>query len=163
MNRRENLKILAEYLFGKGESANQWLARQRELELTRLIDEKGKRYSYGIVANIIGKHHLGNDPEVYYGTKHFSSNTKVLLLPEYGGMGHESIPVYGKARYASRKIKITLTDYYLKNLRVKAIYREKEMIMMEEIQFYHYFGNSKTELSKWCDSFNSNRQNKELS
>ncbi|PZX39792.1 hypothetical protein LX97_02149 [Nonlabens dokdonensis] len=121
-------------------------------DLSPLQDDEGKDFHYALVGNIIGKHFLGVEKKIVYGTKHFSTNTKVILLPEYGGMGHESIPVYGKLRNSSRKIKIVLDSSYLKNVRVKAIYNSKVMKMISISHFYKHFENSKPRLQGFAQS-----------
>lgn len=134
----------------------------KQPDLEPLKDEEGVAFHYALVGNIIGKHTIGEEKEIVYGTKHFSTNTKVILLPEYDGMGHENIPVYGKLRVSSRKIKIVLRSTYIKNVRVKAIYQPKVMEMIATSHFYKHFEHSKAKLQEFAEGgFNGEREKEE--
>ncbi len=61
---------------------------------------------YILVGNIIDKHYYGEEKTIKSGTKQFRAGAKVYLFPEYGGMGHETMPIYGLPRKSWKKLKL---------------------------------------------------------
>ena len=88
-------------------------------------DQNGIEYEECVVGNVIGPHEWGKQHEIKYGTKYFSSGTKVYCIFMYGGMGHERIRVFGKARQSSRMIDVVTSETYIVNRRVQKVYDKK--------------------------------------
>jgi len=122
--------------------------------------EPNKEFRYILVGNIIDKHYSGENKEIRSGSKHFRAGAKVYLLPQYGGMGHENIPVYGLPRKSRRKIEITIRAVMIKNVRVKKTFDPKMIEKVARNHFYNSFGNDDVALNRFADSMNKN--NKEI-
>jgi hypothetical protein len=119
-----------------------------------------EEFRYILVGNIIDKHYYGVDKEIKSGTKQFRAGAKVYLLPQYGGMGHENMPVFGLPRKSWKKIKIVIRSVMIKNVRVKKTFDPKMIEMVKENHFYSYFGIDEVGLKKFADSMNM--ANKEI-
>lgn len=120
-------------------------------------DEFGKEYRYIMVGNMIDKHYFGENKEIRSGTKQFRPGAKLYLFPEYGGMGHENIPVYGLARKTKRKIMITIRACMIKNVRVQKTYDLKICNYVQESFFYKGLkldGNELEDLNQFAASMN---------
>lgn len=132
--------------------------------MTDIKNDIGKnsneKFSYILVGNIIDKHYYGENKEIKSGTKQFRADAKVYLFPEYGGMGHESMPVYGQPRKRWKKIKIVIRSEMIKNVRVKKTFDSKLIQMIKENFFYSRFNNNISELNIFADSMN--KHNKEI-
>lgn len=133
--------------------------------MTDIRNSTGKNYNeafrYILLGNIIDKHYYGEGKEIRSGTKQFRPGAKVYLFPEYGGMGHEAMPVYGLPRKSWRKIKIIIRSEMIKNVRVKKTFDAKIIKMVTDNHFYSYFGNDEVGLRSFANSMNKN--NKEMS
>ena len=127
---------------------------------TNIKNNSSEEFRYILVGNIIDKHYYGEDKEIKSGTKHFRAGAKVYLLPEYGGMGHEDMPVYGQPRKSWKKIKIIIRSVMIKNVRVKKTFDQKIIDMVTNNHFYSYFGSDGVGLNSFADSMNKN--NKEI-
>jgi len=123
-----------------------------------IYNKPGKAFHYILVGNIIDKHYQGENKEIRSGTKHFRSGAKVYLFPEYGGMGHEDIPVYGLPRKRWRKIDIVIRAVMIKNVRVKKTYDPKLIERITNNTFYINLRNDATLLKKFADALNSNHK-----
>lgn len=119
-----------------------------------------EEFRYILVGNIIDKHYYGEDKEIISGTKQFRAGAKIYLLPEYGGMGHEAMPVYGLPRKSWKKINIVIRSVMIKNVRVRKIFDPKLIEMVTNNHFYSHFGNDDAGLNGFADSMN--RSNKEI-
>lgn len=119
-----------------------------------------EEFRYILVGNIIDKHYYGEDKEIKSGTKQFRAGAKVYLFPEYGGMGHENMPVYGLPRKRWKKIQIVIRSVMIKNVRVKKTFDPKMIEKVSNNHFYSYFGNDEVGLNSFADSINKN--NKEI-
>lgn len=95
-----------------------------------------EEFEWAIVANIIDEKYIGADEKIISGFKHFSPNTKVICLPEYGGMGHERIPVLGIHKRSKRYIKVVIATKRLTNFRVKQIYKPMFISYIRENVYY---------------------------
>ena len=118
------------------------------------VEEQNKNteeFRYVLVDNIIDKHYFGENKEIRSGTKHFRAGAKVYLLPEYGGNGHNEIPVYGLPRKRSKKILITMRSSMIKNLRVKKTYDKKVIQKIDSCFFYLYLDHVETTLKELVD------------
>ena len=71
-----------------------------------IVENSKEEFRYILLGNIIDKHYYGEGKEIRSGTKQFRAGAKVYLFPEYGGMGHEAMPVYGLPRKSWKKIKL---------------------------------------------------------
>ncbi|MBS1738516.1 MAG: hypothetical protein JSS98_18190 [Bacteroidetes bacterium] len=127
---------------------------------TDIKNNPNAEFRYILVGNIIDKHYYGEDKEIKSGTKQFRADAKVYLLPEYGGMGHENMPVYGLPRKSWKKIKIVIRPVMIKNVRVKKTFDPKMIEMATDNHFYSYFGNDEAGLSSFAASMN--KDNKEV-
>lgn len=121
-----------------------------------LQNNLNEEFRYILIGNIIDKHYFGEAKDIRSGTPQFRAGSKVYLLPEYGGMGHESMPVYGLPRKSWKKIKIVIRSVMIKNVRVKKSYDPKMIEMVNENHFYSYFGNDKEGLQIFADFMNNN-------
>jgi len=115
-----------------------------------------EEFRYILVGNIIDKHYSGEDKKIKSGTKHFRAGAKVYLLPEYGGMGHEDMPVYGLPRKSWKKIKIVIRSFMIKNVRVKKEIDRKIIDMVNNNHFYSYYANDEAGLNSFADFMNKN-------
>ena len=127
---------------------------------TDIKNNLNEEFRYILVGNIIDKHYYGEDKEIKSGTKQFRAGAKVYLLPEYGGMGHENMPVYGLPRKSWKKIKIVIRSVMIKNVRVKKTFDPKMIEMVRKNHFYSYFGIDEVGLNNFADSMN--KANKEI-
>ncbi len=127
---------------------------------TDIKNNPTEAFRYILVGNIIDKHYHGEDKEIKSGTKQFRAGAKVYLLPEYGGMGHENMPVYGLPRKRWKKIQIVIRSVMIKNVRVKKTFDPKLIEKISNNHFYSYFDNDEAGLNSFADSMN--RNNKEI-
>lgn len=111
-------------------------------------------FQYILVGNIIDKHLFGENKEIKSGTHKFRAGAKVYLLPEFGGMGHENIPVYGLPRKSRKRIKMVIRSGVIKNVRVKKTFDPKIIEMLKDNHFYSSYGNDLTNLNSFADSIN---------
>lgn len=128
-----------------------------DLEVKDIPDEP---FRYILVGNIIGAHYWGENKEIKYGTKQFRAGAKVYLLPEYGGNGHEEMPVYGLPRKRWKKIKIVIRTSRIKNIRVRKTFDPKMIKMVSENYYYRYFHDNADELQQFASYLN--KQNDEI-
>jgi hypothetical protein len=130
--------------------------------VTNIVNDRNKKYNeifrHILVGNIIDKHYYGVTKAIKSGSKHFRAGAKVYLLPEYGGMGHENMPVYGLPRKCSRKIKIVIRSIMIKNVRIKKVFDPKIVEMVEKNNFYS--NSDEATLKHFAESMNKN--NKEI-
>jgi hypothetical protein len=127
--------------------------------------EKNKKieFRYLLVGNIIDEHFYGENNELKSGTKHFRPGAKVYLIPEYGGMGHEKIPIIGLPRKKRIKIKVTIDSKLIKNVRVKKTYDTKLIEIINENYFYSYLNKQENEFEMLEDFAKSiSEKNKEI-
>lgn len=112
-----------------------------------------------IIGNIVDTHFYGEQKEIRKGTKHFPPNAKVYCLPEYGGMGHETMVVVGVPRKSKRFIKIAMPTKRIKNFKVKAVYKPRIIDYIRENIFYHNWKNidneDKNKLQIFVDYLNT--------
>ncbi|MBX7206106.1 MAG: hypothetical protein K1X81_11850 [Bacteroidia bacterium] len=125
-----------------------------------IVENSKEEFRYILLGNIIDKHYYGEGKEIRSGTKQFRAGAKVYLFPEYGGMGHEAMPVYGLPRKSWKKIKIVIRSEMIKNVRVKKTYDLKLIEMITNNHFYNFLGNDESGLNIFADSMNEN--NKEI-
>jgi len=121
---------------------------------TDIKNNLNEDFRYILVGNIIDKYYFGEDKEIKSGTKHFRAGAKVYLLPKYGGMGHENMPVYGLPRKSWKKIKIVIRSVLIKNVRVKKTFDPKMIEMIVTNHFYSFFGNDESGLNSFANSMN---------
>ncbi|MGN0003926.1 MAG: hypothetical protein ACI35V_10870 [Sphingobacterium composti] len=120
-------------------------------------------FRYLLVGNIIDEHFYGENKDIKSGTKHFRAGAKVYLIPEYGGMGHEKIPVIGLPRKNRKKIEVLIDSKMIKNVRVKKTYNSKLIEKIKENHFYSYFNKHENELEILNDfAISINENNKEI-
>lgn len=112
--------------------------------------QPAKDFRFILVGNIIDKHYYGENKEIKSGTKHFRPGAKVYLLPEYGGMGHEDMPVYGLPRKSRKKIKIVIRSSRIKNVRVKKTFDKKMIEMVNENFFYAHIADDEAKLKAFA-------------
>ncbi|NIG56743.1 hypothetical protein [Chitinophaga sp. Cy-1792] len=74
-----------------------------------------------LVGNIVGER-INGDGNTVYGTKHFSTGTKVYCFPSQWGDGYEKILVIGRHRKTSRNICIIMPAKHIRNWRLKKVY-----------------------------------------
>ncbi len=100
-------------------------------------DQNVIEYEERVVGNIIGPHECGEQHEIKYGTKYFSSGTKVYCIFMYSGMGHERIGVFGKARNSSRMLDIVVSEAYIANRRIQKVYDKKAIQFFKKYAAYN--------------------------
>jgi hypothetical protein len=111
-----------------------------------------------IIGNIVDKHFYGEQKEIRRGTKHFRPNAKVYCLPEFGGMGHETIVVVGVPRKTKKFIKVAIPTKRIKDFKIKAVYKPKIVGYIKENHFYQNWRinkSDKVELQKFVDYLNT--------
>lgn len=113
-------------------------------------------FRYILVGNIIDKHVFGEEKIIRSGTKIFRAGAKVYLLPEYGGNGHENIPVNGLPRHRRKKINITINRRYIKNVRILKTYDPYLIKQVDESYFYNRISDDLTILQSFADSLSEN-------
>lgn len=113
-------------------------------------------FRYILVGNIIDKHVFGEEKIIRSGTKIFRAGAKVYLLPEYGGNGHDEIPVYGKPRHKWRNIEIVIRRRYIKNVRILKTYDPYLIKQVDESYFYNRISDDLTVLQSFADSLSEN-------
>lgn len=119
--------------------------------------ENEKEFRYVLVGNIIDKHFFGDKKEIKSGTKHFRAGAKVYLFPEYGGIAHEKIPVYGLPKKSFRRITIVISSNLIKNTRVKKTYDPILIDKIDRTFFYSDEGNDGLEnLNRFAETFIKN-------
>ncbi|GAA3755629.1 hypothetical protein [Flavobacterium ginsengiterrae] len=119
--------------------------------------ENEKEFRYVLVGNIIDKHFFGDKKEIKSGTKHFRAGAKVYLFPEYGGIAHEKIPVYGLPKKSFRRITIVISSNLIKNTRVKKTYDPILIDKIDRTFFYSDQGNDGLEnLNRFAETFIKN-------
>jgi len=119
--------------------------------------ENEKEFRYVLVGNIIDKHFFGDKKEIKSGTKHFRAGAKVYLFPEYGGIAHEKIPVYGLPKKSFRRITIVISSNLIKNTRVKKTYDPILIDKVDRTFFYSDEGNDGLEnLNRFAETFIKN-------
>jgi hypothetical protein len=99
-----------------------------------------------IVGNIVGNHFYGEQKEIKSGTKHFRPGAKVYCIPEYGGMGHETIRVIGKPRGSRGLINVVIQTKRIKNFRLQKVYSDSLFEKISELPLYRV--NNSYRLSK---------------
>ena len=85
-----------------------------------------------LVGNIVDKHEYGQEHIIKYGNKQFRPNAKVYINLVFGGMGHERIPVIGMPRHSSKYIEIVIATKYVKNFRVKKVFKPTVLKKMRQ-------------------------------
>lgn len=116
--------------------------------------EHKEEFELAIIGNIVAENLYGQEQELRFGTKHFSSNTKVICLPEYGGMGHERMPVLGIHKKSKRLIKVVIWTKQITNIRVKKIYKPNLIAYIKENFYYQQWqqeDNYESKLSAFAD------------
>jgi hypothetical protein len=61
-------------------------------------DENNYTWRWCLVGNIVEKHQYGENHAIRFGSKHFSGETKVYIVPAQWGDGMEKIVVLGLSR-----------------------------------------------------------------
>ena len=85
--------------------------------------EHGHSWCWSLVGNIVQEHEYGEERAIKYGTKHFSRGTKVFIAPAQWGDGYENVVVIGLPRYGRRYIEIIMQSKYIKDYRIKKVYK----------------------------------------
>jgi hypothetical protein len=99
-------------------------------------DFDNREFEFCIVGNIIDEHFWGEEKIIKKGSKQFRPGAKVYCMPEFGGMAHESIRVYGKPRKQKRLINIVIKTRLIKNFRIQKVYNPK---IQSEIGSHHFY------------------------
>ena len=100
-----------------------------------LEQKKTYKWRWCLVGNIIGEHRYGENGESKFGTKSFSTGTKVYIAPLQWGDGWERVIVIGKARHGHRYVEIIIASKYIKNFRLKKVFDPKILKKMDESDF----------------------------
>jgi len=114
-------------------------------------------FEWCMVGNIVQKQLYGPEKELHKGSKHFSAGTKVYCFPQYGGMGHESMPVIGLHRQSRRAISIVITSKLIENMRVKRVYKTFVIEKIRQSYYYKHWKeteNGLEQLKEFAQSFN---------
>ena len=109
--------------------------------------EYGHSWCWCLVGNIVREHEFGEKRERKYGTKHFSSGTKVFLAPAQWGDGYENIVVIGLPRHGGRHIEVITRSEYIENYRLKKVYKPAILKLMCSSQ-YHWWGDTEDDREK---------------
>ncbi|MCR5621129.1 MAG: hypothetical protein K6G18_04670 [Treponema sp.] len=107
-----------------------------------LMAQKQAEWRWGLVGNIIGEHEFGENRDIYYGTKHFSSGTKVYCAPAQWGDGYENIVVIGKPRHSFKYIEIVMSSNMIENFRLQKVYKPAVLKKMADENSWGFWGNT---------------------
>jgi len=110
------------------------------------VDYDSREFEWCIVGNIVDQNYWGEEKEIKHGTKQFRPGAKVYCMPEFGGMGHESIRVLGKPRKQRRLINVVIRSRLIKNFRIQKVYHPKIQEVVGSHIFYWHNRRTKTEL-----------------
>ena len=91
-----------------------------------------QEWCWCLVGNIVNAHEFGENHEMKYGTKHFSSGTKVFINLIYGGMGHEQVLVIGIPRHRHNYIEVVIPRKYVENLRIQKVFKKNVLERMKK-------------------------------
>ncbi|MDE7289900.1 MAG: hypothetical protein K2N71_10430 [Oscillospiraceae bacterium] len=103
-----------------------------------------QEWRWCLVGNIVGAHEFGEAHEIKYGTKHFSSGTKVFVNLVYGGRGHERIMVIGVPRHSRNYIEVVIPSKYVENFRIQKVFKPAVLKRMENSD-YEWWGKTDTD------------------
>lgn len=123
-------------------------------KFNRLTDTIGMNYfdtttwRWALVGNIIGEHEYGEEKEIRYGTKHFSSGTKVYCAPAHWGDGYENIVVIGKHRKSPKYIETIIPAKMVENFRLQKVYKPVVLQKMESENSWGFWGNTDEDKEK---------------
>ena len=98
-----------------------------------------QEWRWCLVGNIVGAHEFGEAHEIKYGTKHFSSGTKVFVNLIYGGRGHKRIMVIGVPRHSRNYIEVVIPSKYVENFRIQKVFKPALLKRMENSN-YEWWG-----------------------
>ncbi|WP_343617614.1 hypothetical protein [Flavobacterium sp.] len=116
-----------------------------------------EEFRYILVGNIIGKHFYGENKEIVEGTKHFRAGAKVYLFPEYGGMAHERIPVFGLPKKSYKKVMVVIPSILIKDVRIKKTFDTELIEKVDCCYFYEKEGFKNLDrFNRFAEYLNSN-------
>lgn len=126
--------------------------------------EKGHKWCWCLVGNIVKEHEFGEDKEIKSGTKHFVAGAKVCLASAQWGDGYERIVAIGVARKSRKYIEVVMQEKYVENFRMQKIYKpsiirrmtnseytwwsDSDDDSMEIIQYLEMLGSAEAEKEK---------------
>ena len=102
------------------------------------IESREEHFEECLIGNIVNEHSYGQNKEQRKGSKHFGPGTKVYILPEFGGDGHERIRVLGNSRKSNRLINVIISTKLIENVRIKKVYNKKVIKLIEDNGYYQY-------------------------
>ncbi len=103
------------------------------------MNKNEQQWCWCLVGNIVKAHKFGENHEIRYGTKHFSSGTKVYINLVFKGMGNESVLVIGKPRHSWKCIEIVISRKYIENFRLQKVFKPVVLQRMAESK-YNWWG-----------------------
>ena len=119
-----------------------------------------QEWRWCLVGNIVGAHEFGEAHEIKYGTKHFSSGTKVFVNLVYPGPGNERIMVIGIPRNRRNYIEVVIPSKYVENFRIQKVFKPAVLKRMENSD-YEWWGKTDTDHDRiigFIDEVNSEKE-----
>ena len=86
-----------------------------------MAETKEKNWRFGVVGNIVSEH-TDENGNVYYGSKAFTSGTKVYIYGKFWDPKNPNIAVIGRNRFG-RTVFESVPINLIENIRVKRIYK----------------------------------------
>ena len=119
-----------------------------------------QEWRWCLVGNIAGAHEFGEAHEIKYGTKHFSSGTKVFVNLVYPGPGNERIMVIGIPRNRRNYIEVVIPRKYVENFRIQKVFKPAVLKRMANSD-YEWWGKTDTDHDRivgFIDEVNSEKE-----
>ena len=86
-----------------------------------MAETKEKNWRFGVIGNIVSEH-TDENGNVYYGSKAFTSGTKVYIHGKFWDPENPNIAVIGRNRFG-RTVFESVPINLIENIRVKRIYK----------------------------------------
>ena len=88
-------------------------------------------WRFGVVGNIVSEH-TDENGNVYYGSKAFTSGTKVYIHGKFGDSENPNIAVIGRNRFG-RTVFEAVPINLIENIRVKRIYKPSILAIIDSL------------------------------
>lgn len=131
-----------------------------ENETSKDTPRSEQEWRWCLVGNIAGAHEFGEAHEIKYGTKHFSSGTKVFVNLVYPGPGNKRIMVIGIPRNRRNYIEVVIQRKYVENFRIQKVFKPAVLKRMENSD-YEWWGKTDTDhdrIVEFIEQVNSEKE-----
>ncbi len=127
------------------------------------MKENEKEYRWCLVGNIIDRRFYGENHEIRYGTKNFSSGTKVYIAPHQWGDGGEQLVVFGNPRHKKGYIECVIERDFICNFRAVRIYSPLLLKRIKNSKYSWWTNDDKEFIEKIAKELNDfNKDNKKV-